>query len=65
MAFMPFGGDARLCMGQNLALTEAKVALAVVLQRCKFRLSPAYQHAPQVFMILSPQHGAQVIFQPL
>jgi PHYB activation tagged suppressor 1 len=65
MAFMPFGGGARLCMGQNLALTEAKVALAVVLQRCKFRLSPAYQHAPQVLMILSPQHGAQVIFQPL
>jgi PHYB activation tagged suppressor 1 len=65
MAFMPFGGGARLCIGQNLALIEAKVALAVVLERCKFRLSPAYQHAPQVLMILSPQHGAPIIFRPL
>ncbi|KAL6657482.1 hypothetical protein ACP70R_005262 [Stipagrostis hirtigluma subsp. patula] len=65
MAFMPFGGGARVCIGQNLALIEAKVALAVVLQRCEFRLSPAYVHAPRVLMILNPQHGAPVIFRPL
>ncbi|XP_062187946.1 cytochrome P450 734A5-like isoform X2 [Phragmites australis] len=65
MAFMPFGGGARVCIGQNLALMEVKVALAVVLQRCEFRLSPAYVHAPQVPMILNPQHGAPVIFRPL
>ncbi|KAJ1292212.1 hypothetical protein BS78_02G374400 [Paspalum vaginatum] len=65
MAFMPFGGGARVCIGQNMALMEAKVALALVLQRYKFRLSPAYVHAPRVLMILNPQHGAPVIFQPL
>jgi PHYB activation tagged suppressor 1 len=65
MTFMPFGGGARVCIGQNLALIEAKVALAVVLQRCQFWLSPAYQHTPHVPMILSPQHGAPVIFRPL
>ena len=65
MAFMPFGGGGRVCIGQNLALIEAKVALALVLQRCEFRLSPAYVHAPRVLMILNPQHGAPVIFRPL
>ncbi|CAL5084387.1 unnamed protein product [Urochloa decumbens] len=64
-AFMPFGGGGRVCIGQNLALIEAKVALALVLQRCEFRLSPAYVHAPRVLMILNPQHGAPVIFRPL
>ncbi|VAH43136.1 unnamed protein product [Triticum turgidum subsp. durum] len=65
MAFMPFGGGERVCIGQNLALIEAKVALAVVLQRFAFRLSPAYVHAPRVLMILNPQYGAPVIFRPL
>ncbi|KAG0546101.1 hypothetical protein BDA96_02G418700 [Sorghum bicolor] len=65
MAFMPFGGGARVCIGQYLALMEAKIALAMVLQRCEFRLSPAYVHAPRVLMILNPQHGAPVIFRPL
>lgn len=34
---------------------EAKVALAVVLQRCELRLSLAYVHAPGVvIMVLHP-----------
>ncbi|XP_058112592.1 cytochrome P450 734A1-like [Magnolia sinica] len=65
MAFIPFGLGARTCIGQNLALVHAKVAIAILLQRFSFRLSPSYQHAPTVLMLLYPQYGAPIIFQRL
>lgn len=65
MAFIPFGLGVRTCIGQNLALLQAKLALAVLLQRFSFQLSPAYRHAPTVLMLLYPQHGAPVVFRRL
>src|SRR5207244_7202361 len=61
-AFIPFGLGARMCIGQNLALLEAKLTVAIILQRFEFRLSPNYLHAPTVLMLLHPQYGAPVIF---
>ncbi|WMV57308.1 hypothetical protein MTR67_050693 [Solanum verrucosum] len=46
MAFMPFGLGARRCVGQNLAVLQAKLAIAMILQQFSFDLSPNYQHAP-------------------
>ncbi|KAK4361950.1 hypothetical protein RND71_017191 [Anisodus tanguticus] len=65
MAFMPFGLGARRCVGQNLAVVQAKLAIAMILQRFSFDLSPSYQHAPTILMLLCPQHGAPIIFQKL
>ncbi|KAI9117504.1 hypothetical protein K1719_011670 [Acacia pycnantha] len=65
MAFIPFGLGVRTCIGQNLALLQAKLALAIILQRFSFRLAPHYQHAPTVLMLLYPQYGAPIIFKPL
>ncbi|XP_059304016.1 cytochrome P450 734A1-like [Lycium ferocissimum] len=65
MAFMPFGLGARRCVGQNLAVLQAKLAIAMILQRFAFDLSPSYQHAPTILMLLCPQHGAPIIFQKL
>lgn len=64
-AFIPFGLGVRTCIGQNLALLEAKLALAIILQRFSFRLSPNYKHAPTVLMLLYPQYGAPVNFTRL
>lgn len=65
MAFMPFGLGARRCVGQNLAILQAKLAVAMILQRFSFQLGSAYEHAPSVLMLLHPQHGAPVVFRKL
>lgn len=65
LAFIPFGLGPRMCIGQNLALLEAKLTLAVVLQRFRLARSPSYVHAPTVLMLLYPQYGAPVIFRPV
>ncbi|KAH6756638.1 Cytochrome P450 superfamily protein [Perilla frutescens var. hirtella] len=65
MAFMPFGLGARRCVGQNLAILQAKLAISMLLQRFSFDLAPTYQHAPSVLMLLHPQHGAPIVFTKL
>ncbi|KAL7259838.1 hypothetical protein ACSBR1_005660 [Camellia fascicularis] len=65
VAFIPFGLGFRTCIGQNLAILQAKLTLAIILQRFSFTLSPQYRHAPTVLMLLYPQHGAPIVFQRL
>ncbi|KAC9222876.1 hypothetical protein E3N88_46167 [Mikania micrantha] len=65
MAFFPFGLGIRTCIGQNLAILQAKLSIAMILQRFSFELSPNYQHAPTVLLLLYPQYGAPIIFKHL
>ncbi|KAK1416214.1 hypothetical protein QVD17_32003 [Tagetes erecta] len=64
-AFIPFGYGPRICVGANYAINEAKITLAMILQRYRFSLSPNYVHAPVQCITFRPNFGVQIMFQAL
>lgn len=57
-SYLPFASGPRNCIGQNFALLEAKVILAMFVQRCDFQLEPKDQNVDvDVRITMRPKFG--------
>ena len=56
-AYYPFGGGPRLCIGDQFAMTEAKLVIATVAQRCRLIPVPGHPIAVEPGVTLRPKHG--------
>ena len=57
LAYMPFGAGPRLCIGNNFALMEGQLLLAMMAQRFDLELVPGQQIEPEVAITMRPRYG--------
>ncbi|UJR08161.1 hypothetical protein I4U23_012435 [Adineta vaga] len=55
--YLPFAAGPRNCIGQNFALLEAKVILAMFVQHCHFELEAGQQIIPEIRITMRPKYG--------
>lgn len=55
LAYMPFGAGPRMCIGNNFALVEIQLLLALLVQRFQFELAPGQDIAPEPLVTLKPR----------
>jgi len=60
-AYFPFGGGPRLCIGQQFALMEGQIALAIISSRYRLELAPFEKLEMHPSLALRPRNGLWMI----
>jgi cytochrome P450 len=63
-AYMPFGAGPRICVGAQLALTEACLVLATMIQRFHVAVADARPVLPAAVIVTQPDHAAPFWLRP-
>jgi cytochrome P450 len=64
-AYFPFGGGARVCIGERFAWTEGVLVLATLAQRWRMRLVPGQKVETRGVMTLRSRHAMNMIPEPV
>jgi cytochrome P450 len=63
-AYFPFGGGARVCIGERFAWMEGVIVMAAIAQRWRLRLEPGQQVEPLPLITLRVKNGLRMIPEP-
>ncbi len=63
-AYFPFGGGARICIGNSFAMMEAQLIMATVAQKYRLKMVPGHPVEPLSKITLRPRHGLKVTVEP-
>lgn len=63
--YMLFGVGSQVCLGQNLAMDEFKILLALILSNFSLSLSPKYKHAPTIKLVVELEHKVDLLVSKL
>jgi cytochrome P450 len=64
MAYFPFGGGTRFCIGEQFAWMEGILLIATIAQKWKLRLVEGHKVEPQPLITLRPKHGMKMRLEP-
>jgi cytochrome P450 len=60
VAYLPFGGGPRACIGKAFAMIDAHIVLATLAQRFRFELAPGQRLDAVPRITLVPRHGMRL-----
>jgi cytochrome P450 len=60
-SYFPFGGGARVCIGERFAWMEGVLVMAAIAQKWRFRLEPGQNVEPLPLLTLRVKHGLRMI----
>lgn len=59
-AYFPFGGGPHLCIGQDAAMVEMSIVVAMIVQRFRLRLATGASVRPKALLDLVPASGVRL-----
>jgi len=63
-SYFPFGGGARVCIGERFAWMEGVILLAAIAQKWQFRLAPGQIAEPLPLVTLRVKNGLRMTAEP-
>jgi cytochrome P450 len=63
-SYFPFGGGARVCIGERFAWMEGVILMAAIAQKWRFRLAPGQHVEPLPLVTLRVKNGLRMIAEP-